>query len=200
MLVYEVRDTRQRVRAHQRTPHACAAASVIDAVGDFAGWGPQALLQAQALLIGRLGGLRTQGTTLPVVAQAARLLFGKVVEVDVATADIVDAIMWAASGAGVVVGLAPPSGRGEGHAVRIRAGDVPDLGPFNGLPPAVRRVVLPRDAMDLMGTVQLFDPWPGPEQFPELVRYGDLRRRFELFGGAVLVISPRRQHPPRVPA
>lgn len=117
-------------------------------------------------------------------------LFGRLVSPRLQQADFMDAVRLAASGHGVVIGLAPPTGNGESHAVRLRAGDIPVLGPFHGLPPAIRNVVFPPEVLDLIGRVQVFDPWPGQGRLSDEVQYGPLRRRFDRAGQQALVISP----------
>lgn len=190
MIVTEARDARQRLRALQRTRHACAAAAAVDAIADFTNWKLPEQVVAQLLLIRRLGGLRSQGTTLVRVANAVQRQFGYAVSPSIQQADFMDAVRLASSGRGVVIGLAPPTGNGEGHAVRLRAGDVPNLGPFDGLPPDIRNRIFPPEVFDSMGKVQIFDPWPGQGRLSDVVQYGSLRRRFERAGQQVLVISP----------
>lgn len=132
---------------------------------DSTNWDVRQAIEAQVRLIGMLDGLRRDGATLAQIARAAaRLAPG--LNYEVCNGELLDAVRWASRGAGVVIGIVPPRGS-PGHAIRIRAGDVPDFGPFETAPRVVKRLLLDRRALDELGTAHIFDPWPGPGRLPD---------------------------------
>lgn len=187
-------DTRKRVVAMQATAHACAAAAVADVVADLIGVTTGVGIgQIQQDLISDLGGLTDQGTTLERVATCAWRRYHKSLMVYQPFRRTWEgALNLVGATGGVVVGLAPPSGQGEGHAVRLLGSSRPLRQPDED--PFIADLVHPPAFSAAFHMVQYFDPDPrrprgahGPVFFEP---HGVLRPRFERFpGNRVLCIE-----------
>lgn len=177
--------TGHRVPALQQTAHACVAAAIADAVGELIGLSYNETLGLQWDLIHLLGGLRTGGARLELAAAAiARLVPSLGVAVRALPLD--EAVAAASTGAGVVVGLANPGG-GEGHAVRIEAGE--GVLAFDAGDEWINEY-LARDRTAISDHFEcyVFDPWPEGKVLYSTAIAG-LRPRYERFGGRVLIIT-----------
>ena len=180
----------------QATAHACAAAAVADVVADLIGVTTGVGIgQIQQDLITDLGGLAVQGTTLERVAACAWQRYHDALAVYKPFRGSWErALNLVSATGGVVVGLAPSSGQGEGHAVRLLGSLRPLRQPDED--PCIADLIHPPAFSAAFHTVQYFDPDPGRprgKRGPVFVEpHGALRPRFEGFPGSQVLYIERK--------
>lgn len=171
---------RPRVRALQQTPTACVGAALVDAMGDLVDWSLAQRNREQSLLIKDLG-LGTSTTTLAKAASKARRRYRSMFAFQCGEATFAQAVNYSFQ-FGVVVALASPQPGRPGHAYHLLGGSHPLMDP--DMPPFIQAQLQATD--DMLEQLQLWDPWDG---MVSVVRYGEVRRRYESAGSLVLLVG-----------